>query len=51
MNRTPTLGKIRKKIDSRFRGNDRWGNGNDRKDKKGEERDICRYNINIMVRL
>jgi len=33
INRTPTLGKIRKDMDSHF-------HGNDRKDKKREERDI-----------
>ena len=27
------------RMDSHFHGNDRWGNGNDRKDKKGEE--VC----------
>ena len=29
INRTPTLGKIRKDIDSHFHGNDREGRGND----------------------
>ena len=49
MNQAPTLGKIRKDIDSHF-------HGNDRRDKKGEE--MCdmrdgslfhRYIIDVMV--
>jgi len=34
-----------------FMGMTYKGIGNDRKDKKGEEREIYRYTINIMVRL
>ena len=58
MNRTPTLGKIRKDIDSHFHGNDREGRGNDSKDKKAEK--MCsagddplfhRYIIEVMVEL
>ena len=29
------------RMDSHFHGNDRWGNGNDRKDKKGEQVDAA----------
>jgi len=35
MNQAPTLGKMRKGIDSHFHENDIWGNGNDREDKTG----------------
>ena len=35
IHRAPTLGKMRKGIDSHFHGNDIWGNGNDREDKTG----------------
>ncbi len=35
IHRAPTLGKMRKGIDSHFHGNDIWGNGNDREEKTG----------------
>jgi len=35
IHRAPTLGKMRKDIDSYFHGNDRWGNENDREEKTG----------------
>jgi len=35
IHRAPTLGKIKKDIDSHFHGNDRKESGNDREDKTG----------------